>query len=89
MSPEAWIALIGGIITISTIIYQAGKLSSKLDAVLSSFTLHQAEDTKLFANIFERVNEHGEDIATLNAINGLPKPQRSRHRQDLDVRDGK
>lgn len=89
MSPEAWIALGSGVVVVFTIVYQAGKLSAKLDTVQSSFAAHEAEDTKLFGNVFESINEHREDIATLNAVNGLPKSQRSRRRQDLDIRDGK
>ncbi len=65
MSIEAWVAIISCFITVGVIIYQAGRLSSKLDTLLTRFSIHEQEDEAIFKDIYARVNSHGEKIVAL------------------------
>lgn len=84
MSPEAWIALGGGVLTILTIVYQAGQLGSKIDNLSKNFAEHSVEDRENFNTVFNRVNQHSEDIAGLKVGSGMHmerRPQTGGHRQ--------
>ncbi len=71
MSPEAWIALIGAILTVSAIIYYAGKIVGKLDALGDRFDEHIKANGLDHSDLFRRVRENETDIARMQG--GTPR----------------
>jgi len=64
------VGVITGIVTIATIIYQAGRLSAKLDTIILRFSQHEQQDEDKFKEVFHRLNAHGESIARIS-----PRPR--------------
>lgn len=67
MSPEAWIALATGIITILTICFFAGRILGKMDSLVEAVKGHDARLDKGD----ERMNRHAENLSALNERAGL------------------
>lgn len=88
MSPEAWIAVGGCVVTLATtlatIVYQAGRLHSKLDGFTDAFKRHEVEDRENDLQIFDRLRDIEKNVEGLRVGSSmhLENPRKSGgHRQ--------
>ena len=76
MTIEAWVAIITAVITLATIIFQAGQIRTEIRLFGEAFKEHSEKDDVEFSNIYNRVNGHAEDIAGLKARIGYEGERR-------------
>lgn len=65
MSPEAWVGLAMGIVTILTIVYQAGKIVSRLDTQAEAHEIQRAENEEAHSDLYGRVGKNDRSIARI------------------------
>jgi hypothetical protein len=90
MSTSDIIALIGVALTVSSIVYQGGKISEKLDGIFRQMASHEKADEKRFGEIgehFLRTEKHLENTdkkvqdneSQLQYMSGLVKTKSGAH----------
>lgn len=81
MSTEATVGIVLGILgflgTIATIIYHAGRLSSKIDGYGKSFDAHVASDDRKFELLFRQDADQNQDVNDLRIHLGAERRKHS------------
>lgn len=65
MSPEAWIALFGAIFTLAAIVYYAGKIVGKLDALGEKLNEHISANDNDHRDLFRRLGQTEKDVSRM------------------------
>lgn len=94
MTPEAWIALSVGVITILTMVYQAGSIKAEFKTgllhVCDRMDAHERSDDKRFDKSDEKLDQLNNAVVELKTESGMhlerPKTGGNRHLGRDDVR---